>query len=182
MGKVKAASQDRIFVNEFFCWTDSEVAFCWIKGKEKCWRPCVENRVVHIREVVDRERWFHVSGVFNPADIPTRVCSRDCIKQWFDGPEILHSDKFIEIKFDVSSRLKMVEEMVHSELKRKSLRDESDAKSVKSNELFVNISNEYLFQSSAEEEKILDKNIGNIIGISRHSSLNELINVTSYVL
>ena len=52
----------------------------------------------------------------------------------------------------------MVEEMVHSELKRKSLRDESDAKSVKSNELFVNISNEYLFQSSAEEEKILDKN------------------------
>ena len=120
--------------------------------------------------------------MFNPADIPTRVCSRDCIKQWFDGPEILHSDKLEEIKFDVSSRLKMVEEMVHSELKRKSLRDESDAKSVKSDELFVNISSEYLFQSSAEEEKILDKNIGNIVGISRYSSLNKLINVTSYVL
>ena len=182
MGQVKAASQGRIFINELFCWTDSEVALFWIKGKGKCWRPWVENRVVNLRKVVDRERWFHVSGVFNPADIPTRVCSRDCIKQWFDGPEILHSDKFEEIKFDVSSRLKMVEEMVHSELKRKSLRDESDAKSVKSNELFVNISNEYLFQSSAEEEKILDKNIGNIIGISRYSSLNKLINVTSYVL
>ena len=76
----------------------------------------------------------------------------------------------------------MVEEMVHSELKRNSLRDESDAKSVKSNELFINISNEYLWQSSAEEEKNLDKNIENITGISRYSSLNKLINITSYVL
>ena len=132
LGQVKAASQGRIFINELFCWTDSEVALCWIKGKEKCWRPWVENRVVNLRKAVDRERWFHVSGVFNPADIPTRVCSKDCIKQWFDGPEILRSDKFEEIKFDVSSRLKIVEEIVHSELKRKSLRDESDAKSVKS--------------------------------------------------
>ena len=49
--------------------------------------------------------------------------------------------------------------MVHSELKRKSFRDESDAKLVKSNELFVNISNEYLFQSSAEEEKSLIKTL-----------------------
>ena len=62
------------------------------------------------------------------------------------------------------------------------MRHESAAKLVKSNELFVNISNEYLFQSSAEEEKTLDKNIGNIIDISRYSSLNKLINVTSYVL
>ena len=52
---------------------------------------------------------------------------------------------------------------------------------MKINELFVNISNEYLFQSSAAEE-ILDKNIGNIIDISRYSSLNKLINITSYVL
>ena len=182
LGQVKASSQGRVFINELFCWIDSKVALCWIKGMGKCWRPWVENKVVNLRKVVDRERWFHVSGVFNPADILTRVCNRDCINQWFDGPEILHSGKFEEIKFDVSSRLKKVEEMVHSELKRKSLRDESDAKSVKSNELFVNISNEYLFQSSAEEEKILDKNIGSIIGISRYSSLNKLINLTSYIL
>ena len=77
LGQVKSASQGRIFINEFFCWTYSEVALCWIKGKEKCWGPWVQNRVVNLRKVVNRERWFHVSGVLNPADIPTGVCSRD---------------------------------------------------------------------------------------------------------
>ena len=55
--------------------------------------------------------------------------------------------------------------MVHSEIKLKRLRDESDAKSVKSNELFVNVSNEYLTKINEKEGKTLDKNIGSIIFI-----------------
>ena len=53
--------------------------------------------------------------------------------------------------------------MVHSEIKLNV--DESDAKSVKSNELFVNVSNEYLTKINEKEGKTLDKNIGSIIFI-----------------
>ena len=40
--------QNRIQLEDIFCWTDLEVALCWINGKEKSWEPCVENRVVAI--------------------------------------------------------------------------------------------------------------------------------------
>ena len=42
----------RIEVDDMFCWSDSKVALCWIKGKEKSWKAWVENRVVSIRSVV----------------------------------------------------------------------------------------------------------------------------------
>ena len=35
----------------------------------------MENRVITIRGVVDRNRWNFVKGELNPADIPTRVSS-----------------------------------------------------------------------------------------------------------
>ena len=54
--------------------TDSELALCWFKVKEKCWKPWVENRVVAIRKVVNRDRWKYIKGAVNPADIPKRVC------------------------------------------------------------------------------------------------------------
>lgn len=52
----------RVQIDNVFCWTDSEIALCWIRGKEKCWKPWVENRVVKIREIVDCENWFYISG------------------------------------------------------------------------------------------------------------------------
>ena len=33
-------------IDGIFCWNDSEVALCWVNGKKKCWKPCVENPVV----------------------------------------------------------------------------------------------------------------------------------------
>ena len=40
----------RIKLNDIFCWSDSAVALCWIRGKERSWEPWVENRVVAIRK------------------------------------------------------------------------------------------------------------------------------------
>ena len=63
-----------------------------IKGKEKTWKVWVENRVVKIRKVVPRENWFHVTGVENPADTPTRAVE-DFVSLfqgiWFSGPPFL---------------------------------------------------------------------------------------------
>jgi hypothetical protein len=83
-------------LHDIFCWTDSEVALCWVNGKEKSWEPWIENRVVAIRKVVDREKWHFVRGEVNPADIPTRLSSnlKDSFSGcWFKGPLMLWSQE-----------------------------------------------------------------------------------------
>ena len=92
--QVNIAILNRIVVEKKFCWTDSEVALCWIKGKCRRWKPWVENRVVKIRKVVDCEDWNHIAGCINPADIPTRVCTEGDFQKWFCGPQFLHDVEF----------------------------------------------------------------------------------------
>ena len=82
----------RIEVDDVYCWLDSKVALCWIKGKEKSWKAWVENRVVSIRSVVGRDKWYFVKGEINPADVPTRISSNlnECFDGcWFSGPFLL---------------------------------------------------------------------------------------------
>jgi len=67
---VGRAMDGRLEISKIFCWTDSQVALYWIKGREKDWKPWIGNRVVRIREVVSLEDWKHVHGQLNPADIP----------------------------------------------------------------------------------------------------------------
>ena len=89
---VERAIAKRIKIDKVVCWTDLTVALRWIKGKEKTWKVWVENRVVKIRKVVPRENWFHVTGVENPADTPTRAVE-DFVSLfqgiWFSGPPFL---------------------------------------------------------------------------------------------
>ena len=39
------------FIDSAYCWSDSEVVLGWARGKEKCWKQWVENRVVNIRNI-----------------------------------------------------------------------------------------------------------------------------------
>ena len=76
----------------------------------------MENRVVTIRNNIDKDSWYHISGVNNPADIPTRVCKVNDFKRCFNGPQFLYTD--IEVSnFDVGERLKFVEAVVQNEAK-----------------------------------------------------------------
>ena len=86
--------ENRVKIDAVLCWSDSEVALAWIKGKEKSWKPWVENRVVEIRKVVDRAGWKYVNTELNPADVPTRMSSDICASFtgcWFKGPLFLLS-------------------------------------------------------------------------------------------
>ena len=77
---------------KLFVGRHSNVALCWIRGDRKTWKPWVENRVVSIRKVVSKEKWHHIPGESNPADIPTRMVEdfQDCFSdKWTQGPEIL---------------------------------------------------------------------------------------------
>ena len=88
-------------VNKIFCWSGSKEALFWLKGKEKSWRPWDGNRVVNIRKVVDRDKWFHVEGVYNPADIPARVVScEESLRRWFDDQEVLDNENAVLVESD----------------------------------------------------------------------------------
>ena len=41
------------------CYTDSQVALFWIIGKEKEWKPFVQNRVNEVRSLTPIECWNH---------------------------------------------------------------------------------------------------------------------------
>ena len=57
---VLVALKGRVFIDSVYCWSDSEVALCWVKGKEKCWKPWVENRVVSIKSIIGKDSWYHL--------------------------------------------------------------------------------------------------------------------------
>ena len=81
-----------VSIDSVYCWSDSEVALWWVKGKKRCWKPCEENRVVSIRNIINKDSCYHKSGVNNAADVPTRVCKINDFKRWFDGPQFLYTD------------------------------------------------------------------------------------------
>ena len=153
----QSAFRGRVEVNDVYCWSDSEIALCWITGKEKCWKPWVENRVVKIRKVVDREKWLHVSCVENPADFPTRPFELFS-ESWKNGPEfLLHSS--IEFKSFEAENKSLLEE-VNKEEKR-------------------SVVESFTLSSIVENEN--RKSLFNIIEIARYSFLKRLIAIVGYV-
>ena len=76
----------------YYCWSDSMVAISWIKADPSRWKAFVANRVVEIQTSTSPDRWFHCSGVENPADLLTRgVTAEELIfsKVWLQGPKFL---------------------------------------------------------------------------------------------
>ena len=68
------------------------VALSWIKADPSRWKAFVANRVVEIQTLTSPDRWFHCSGVENPADLLTRgVTAEELIfsKVWLQGPKFL---------------------------------------------------------------------------------------------
>ena len=142
-------------VSKTFCWSDSKIALCWIKGKEKCWKPWVENRVVKIRDSVDRDHWFHVKGEINPADFPTR--SFELFKEdWINGPKFLLSERITYKDFQTN---KPFSEDAKKE-ERKSVVEIKTLSSIVENRNMVSLFN--------------------IVDIGRCSSLKKLIRIVGY--
>ena len=62
----------RVELMEPKCFTVSKIAYFWIKGTGRDWRPFVQNRVNEIHQLTSPSCWDHCSGKENSADIPTR--------------------------------------------------------------------------------------------------------------
>ena len=77
------------------CYTDSQVALYWIRGKDKEWKPFVQNRVREIRHSIHPDLWNHCLGKTNPADLPSwglNILELSVSQLWRVGPEWLSLD------------------------------------------------------------------------------------------
>ncbi|XP_055904404.1 uncharacterized protein LOC129940170 [Eupeodes corollae] len=76
---------------EVYFWTDSEVVLHWIGTHTSKLQTFVGNRVAEIQEITDIESWRHVPTQDNPADVISRGCTVQELKEsnWFSGPKFI---------------------------------------------------------------------------------------------
>lgn len=175
---VKGALVSRVIINRVYCWTDSKVALCWIKGKEKMWKPWVENRVVGVRKEVPRECWNHVSGSVNPADVPTRVATElDHVFSgvWKNGPSFLCLRELGNLVLDVDVDLSGAS----VEMKKAGCSD--GCRNVLESTDDVTADCAHLLYTNQNATVDCDINLHNVIDSTRFSSLKKLVRVTAYV-
>ena len=72
INSVLTAFEGTLRVDSVFCWSDSQIALCWIWGVNREFKQFVQNRVVEIRGLVKTAHWDYCPSENNPADI----CSR----------------------------------------------------------------------------------------------------------
>lgn len=72
LSTITESLESELTLSSPYCFTDSMVSLCWIKGRDKTWKTFVQNRVAEIRKLVPPDCWRHCPGTENPADIPSR--------------------------------------------------------------------------------------------------------------
>ena len=77
-----------IFINEFYCYSDSQISLAWILSTDKELKTFCQNRVNVICKNIDICKWFYVKSSQNPADIITRFNNYSLKENslWFKGP------------------------------------------------------------------------------------------------
>ena len=164
---VTNALRKRVVVKNVVCWSDSRVSLAWIRGKERSWKPWVENRVVEIRKVVGREKWNYVKSECNPADIPTRSAKslNECFDSlWFNGPSFLLDNSYIDPSLPVG--IPSPSGDILKEAKKSFLGGDD----VTTNMTITD-----------SDKKSVNTCLSEIVDIHRFSCLDKLVNVTAYV-
>ena len=72
-----------------------------------------------IRNVADCDRWVHIQGAMNPADIPARFSDVKDFDRWFQSPVSLFWIEFKFEGFDATEKLELVEDVASIEAKVK---------------------------------------------------------------
>ena len=72
-----------------YLWTDSTIVLAWLQKHPSTWKTYVANRTTTILDNVGNATWKHVSTDYNPADLGTRGCKPQDLKDnslWWSGP------------------------------------------------------------------------------------------------
>ena len=161
------------------------MCYVGLRVREKCWKLWLEDPVVAIRKAVNRDRWGHIRGAVNPADIPTRVGDVKDFDCWFWGPAILFQIKFKFEGFDATERLELVEDVVNIEAKGKNSgkgKGKSSLTSCLITQVVSAASIEHVNFSNINKQTLsknsYENTLNNIIKITKYSSLNKAIVIT----
>lgn len=76
-------------------WTDSMTVIWWIIGRARNLKLFVANRVMEIHKYTEPSQWRHVPGDQNPADIISRGCTLQELRDsdlWKSGPAFMKKD------------------------------------------------------------------------------------------
>ena len=143
------------------------------------------NRVLAIRNVADCDRWVHIQGAMNPADIPARFSDVKDFDRWFQSPVFLFWIKFKFEGFDATEKLELAEDVASIEAKVKKSSKGKGKSSMASCVItqfvnaaliehvkFWNVNKQTMSKNSSENT------LNNIIKITKCSSLNKVIVTT----
>lgn len=79
------------FQNVYY-WSDSSIVLAWIRSDSSKYKTFVATRISEIQELTRKNQWFHISTKENPADVLSRGCPIDALKDnklWWHGPSWL---------------------------------------------------------------------------------------------
>lgn len=102
---------------DYVLWTDSSVAYHWIKKVPRELKTYVGNRVASIQNNTDIRKWRHIDGKQNPADLLTRgLIPIELVNNamWLHGPDWL---TLPEVEWPKSTIMQEPTEQIHQEMK-----------------------------------------------------------------
>lgn len=91
-------------------WSDSQVVLAWRRKNLDRLQVYVRNRIIEINELTSDYQWEFVRSVQNPADIISRGCSPEDLKDcdmWWNGPPFLR-----EANYEVETIPNLPEELI----------------------------------------------------------------------
>lgn len=85
-------SREEIFIDEFYCYSNSQIALTWVLSIDKELKTFFQNHVNVILKNIDIHRRFDVNSSENPADIVTRFNNYSLKKNswWLKGSRFLY--------------------------------------------------------------------------------------------
>lgn len=91
----KVIESMKLNIDEIFLWTDSKIVLGWLSKEPTHWKTFIANRVSEIQGLTDVRQWRHVSSADNPADIISRGCNPQLLRErklWWSGPSFLDTN------------------------------------------------------------------------------------------
>lgn len=148
--------------NDCFLWTDSSIAYAWIKNEHREYHQFVQNRVSEIRKLTGGHSWKLIRSEHNPADIISRGSTVSELSQnqlWRQGPALL------TLPESGWPSLKVGESFSEDAIKEEKTK-----------------SNTCLIIPGLVTSKFNVTNLNAVMDINKYNCLNKLLRVSAYVL
>lgn len=101
----KIVASLRLEFSKVYFWTDSTIVMGWPKMSPHLLKTFVQNGVSEVNDLTGDSVWLHVGSKDNPADLLSRGCNLDLLKDcdlWWNGPPYLRNLDNIDNRCDIT--------------------------------------------------------------------------------